>query len=834
MIVLVLHGVAAAILAVLIWHARVSRAIPGAAPFVVTTGLALGWVLATICGTLSHSLSAKIAWDQAEFIFIAFLPPAVLALVLDYTGRRRWLVPPYFLPLCLVPLVTVVLTWTNHHHQLMRTDVWLLANGPVVKLAWNSGPWFLVHAGYSYALLLAALGLLVQAARTSPPAYRRGPLVILAGLLLPIASNLAELLHPLTFLPTDLTPLTFSAAGAIFAWGLFRSELFTLVPAARHALVENMSDGLLVLDASERVADVNRAVLSLLGKPREVVLGRPVAAVWEDWRQLSTPCTQGTSLALLTPETDAAWRKYEVRITRLVKRDRLQGQILVFRDITERAIMEESLRVQALSDSLTGLGNRTLFMTKLTDALRQAQRHPERAFAVAILDLDRFKQINDTVGHLAGDVLLQHVAGQLTRSTRDIDTVARLGGDEFMLLLDGIGSKTDLLPILERVRAELQRPVSFHGREISTTTSMGVVIWDPSYTDPEDLLRAADTALYQAKEAGRDCYRLFDENMHRSVLFASRIETELRAALDRGEFVLEYQPVMNLESGQACALEAFVRREDPRRGLIPAGEFLETAENTGLIFPLGELVLDQLCRQIGQWRSLSGPESRLPVGVNLSPRQLLETDLVGAVLTRVAEWRVPPGSLSFEVTETALLRNPAKARRVLAELRTMGMQVCLDDFGSGFSSLQHLTSFPLTEVKLDRSLVARLPESATDRELARSVINLAHSMGLAVTADGVENSAQWRALVEAGCDRLQGYFLSPPVLAAELPHVLAHLAGSPGSASLQGKARGAQAHATAKPGWALPGRAQGEESPAPGRPGLRLVSEQPWPGPSRT
>ncbi len=814
--IFVLHGVAAAILAVLIWHARMSRTMPGAAPFMVTTGLALGWALATIGGALSHSLSAKITWDQAEFIFIALIPLAALALVLDYTGRRSWLAPGRLLPLSIVPLLTVVLTWTNHHHHLMRTESWLITNGPVVKLAWNSGPWFLVHAGYSYALLLSALGLLVQAVLTSPRAHRRGPLVMLAGLLLPIGSNLAELIHPLTFLPADLTPLTFSAAGSIFAWGLFRSELFALVPAARHALVENMSDGLLVLDASVRVADVNRAALTLLRKPREVILGRPVAAVWEDWQQLHTPCTQGASLALLTLETDAEWRKYEVRITPLIKRDRLQGHILVFRDITERAIMEESLRVQALSDGLTGLGNRTLFMTKLTDALRQAQRHPERAFAVAILDLDRFKQINDTVGHLAGDVLLQHVAGQLTRCTRDIDTVARLGGDEFMLLLDGIASKSDLLPILERIQAELQRPVSFHGREISTTTSLGVVIWDPSYTDPEDLLRAADTALYQAKEAGRDCYRLFDENMHRSLLFTTRIETELRAALDRGEFVLEYQPVLNLENGQVCALEAFVRREDARRGLVPAGEFLETAENTGLILPLGELVLDQLCRQIGRWRSQPGLESRLPVGVNLSPRQLLETDLVGAVLTRVAEWRVPPGSLSCEVTETALLRNPAKARRVLAELRTMGMQVCLDDFGSGFSSLQHLTSFPLTEVKLDRSLIARLPESATHLEVTRSVVNLAHSMGLAVTAEGVENSAQWRALAEVGCDHLQGYFVSPPVLAAELPQVLERLASSPRSAPL------------------ILVENQDDQAPTPGRPWLRLVSEQPWLGPSRT
>jgi diguanylate cyclase (GGDEF)-like protein/PAS domain S-box-containing protein len=768
-----LLALAAVVLTVLMRRAWDSRSLPGAWAFLATDLLGAGWAVTTAFELASPTLSAKLMWDDAEFLFIAFLSVAVLTMVLDYTGHRSWLTPVNLLLLCLVPFLTVVFTWTNHQHLLMRTDAWLDLGGPYPRLAWSSGPWFLVHSAYSFLLLTVSLGVLLRAVVSSPAVHRRGPLVMLCGLLVPALWNLLDLVHPQSLPATDLTPAVFSVTGFIFAWGLFRSELFALVPVARHTLVESISDGILVLDAAGRIADLNSAAREIVGRPGEPVLGRPVEKVWQEWQQLAGPCLQGAPLALLTLESGSRWRKYEVKITRLSKGNRLIGQLFVFRDATDRAVMEESLRVQALTDGLTGLGNRTLFMEKLSDALRQAQRHPERSFAVVILDLDRFKQVNDTVGHLAGDVLLQHVADRLAQCIRDIDTLARLGGDEFMLLLDGIADRHDLAPILDRIQREVQRPASFRGQEISTTTSMGAVIWDPSYLDPEDLLHAADTALYQAKEAGRDCYRLFDEQMHRSLLLAARVETELRAALSHQDFCLLYQPVLDVATGQVTTLEAFVRWKDARRGLVPPGDFLELAENTGLIVPLGELILDQVCRQLRLWRDSEGPAASLAVSLNLSPRQLLETDLVGAVLARVAEWRVPPGSLVFEVTESALLKNPAKARRSMAELCSMGMRVCLDDFGVGFSSLQHLTAFPLNEIKLDRTLVARLPHSSTDLEIARSVINLAHTLGLTVTGEGVEQGTQWQVLADLGCDHLQGFYLSPPVGPAEVLRLLA-------------------------------------------------------------
>lgn len=779
-IVLILLGLAVVVLSALVRRAWESRGMPGAHAFIIINVLALGWAATTAFELASQALDAKLMWDDAEFLFIAFLPPSILVMVLDYAGRPKWLNLRNLFLLSLIPFLTVIFTWTNDLHLLMRSSAWLETSHTYPRLAWASGPWFIVHSAYSYTLSFVSLVVLVRTALTSLPAYRKGPLVLLAGLLVPMMWNLLDMIHPQVLPAADVTPVVFSVAGFIFAWGLFRAELFALVPAARHTLVEDMGDGFLVLDKKRRVVDANRAVREIMGqlhldRPEGDLAGHLVAEVWEEWTQLEPSCGDKVEVALLTLAKGSDWRRYEVKVTPLLRHKRVAGHVLVFRDITERALLEESLRVQALSDTLTGLGNRAYLMDRLTTALRQAHRHPERSFALLILDLDHFKHVNDSVGHLAGDALLQHVAEQLIRCTREIDCVARLGGDEFMIILDGINSTADLLPILDRLQMEIALPVRFQRQELKTTASMGVVIWDPSYVDTEELLRAADIALYQAKEAGRACYRIFDEEMHRSVLLAARAESDLRAALEQKEFCVEYQPVVDAATRQAVALEAFVRWRDPRRGLVAAADFIDTAQETGLIIPLSKLVLEQVCQQISYWRTAKGLLGELPVSLNISSRQLLETDLAADTLGQVAKWRIPPDALILEITEQPLLASPARARQALAELRRLGMQVYLDDFGARFSSLHHLTSFPLDGIKLDRSLVARLPGSGVDLEFARALIHLTHAVGLSVTAEGVENAEQWRTLAALDCDCLQGYYLCPPAPPAQLPALLAQL-----------------------------------------------------------
>jgi EAL domain-containing protein (putative c-di-GMP-specific phosphodiesterase class I) len=314
---------------------------------------------------------------------------------------------------------------------------------------------------------------------------------------------------------------------------------------------------------------------------------------------------------------------------------------------------------------------------------------------------------------------------------------------------------------------------------------MGVVLWDASYRGAEDLLHAADTAMYQAKEAGGSCYRIFDDRMHRSLIEALHSETELRTALEQGDFALQYQPVIDVETEGVTSLEALVRWQHALRGLVRPNAFMSVAENSGLIVPLGEMILDQVCGQLGQWRSRASAAFELPISLNVSPRQLTETDFVGTILSRIADWRLPPGALVLEITESALNRDPVRARAAIKELCSLGMLVCLDDFGAGPSSLQHLTAFPGQEIKLDCSLIAKIGEGTTELAMVKSITDLAHALGLVVTAKGVESLRGWELLEGAGCDRIQGYYSGEPMAPPDLLGYLANRRPASGGMSVR-------------------------------------------------
>jgi diguanylate cyclase (GGDEF)-like protein/PAS domain S-box-containing protein len=616
---------------------------------------------------------------------------------------------------------------------------------------------------------------LIGAVRSARPRYRGQPAALLVGLCVPLIWNMVYVFAPAMLPPHDFTPAVFGLGGIIVAWGLFRFRLFTLVPVARRALMENMTDGLLVLDEAGRVVDFNEAARLLIDRPAAQILARPLAQTWEAWSRLAALYAAGKDQAEFSWGENDDRRDYEVKISLLTKRERVLGRLLVIRDVTERAHMEHDLRRQAVTDSLTSLPNRTLFMAKLDAAVRQARRHEDTLFAVIMLDLDRFKLINDSLGHLAGDVMLESVATKLKRCVREVDTVARLGGDEFMILLHEITGSRDVVPVLERIREELRAPVEFRQQEMSSSASLGVVMWEDSYQDPEELLRAADTAMYQAKEEGRDCYRFFDEEMHQSTLRTMRAETDLRSAIKQGELSLAYQPIVDLKTGAVVSLEALVRWSHPKRGMVLPDEFIAIAENSGLIVPMGVLALEQVCSQLSRWRAPNSPAAGLPVSLNLSPRQLTETDFVGSVLRRLDEWRVPPESIILELTETALIRDPHKSKHVMEDLRRIGIRLCLDDFGTGWSSLRHLTTFPVQELKIDRSFVAKIAHDNTEYEIVRSIIALAHTLGMAVTAEGIEYREQWRLLEALGCDSGQGYYIGRPMAPEELLDYLEEL-----------------------------------------------------------
>jgi diguanylate cyclase (GGDEF)-like protein/PAS domain S-box-containing protein len=441
-------------------------------------------------------------------------------------------------------------------------------------------------------------------------------------------------------------------------------------------------------------------------------------------------------------------------------------------DITGRRHMEEQLRYDALHDALTGLPNRLLFLERLAHAILRAKRRPGYQFAVLFLDLDRFKVINDSLGHHVGDELLVAVAQRLQHCLRTLDTVARLGGDEFAILLDDIHGAEDATRIAERIRAELSAPVNLSGFDVFTSASVGIALSSSSYERPEYLLRNADMAMYRAKAAGQARFEVFDRTMHAQALTRLQLETDLRRALERQEFRLHYQPIVCLESGRIRAVEALIRWAHPDRGWMSPDDFIPVAEETGAILPIGEWVLREACRQAREWQDHLLDGEPLLLGVNLSAKQFSQADLVEIIGRVLEETGLPPRSLRLEITESAIMENAETATVLLGRLKRLGVQLSLDDFGTGYSSLSYLHRFPLDALKIDRSFIGRMDEEDRSAQLVHTILTLARSLGVAAVAEGVETDAQLRALREMRCEYGQGYLFSRPLPPEEVEILL--------------------------------------------------------------
>jgi diguanylate cyclase (GGDEF)-like protein len=443
---------------------------------------------------------------------------------------------------------------------------------------------------------------------------------------------------------------------------------------------------------------------------------------------------------------------------------RLVGIVL---DITERKALEAQLAHQATHDPLTGLPNRALFHDRLDHALGRARREWQ-ACAVLFLDLDRFKTVNDSLGHAAGDRLLIAVATRLQGCLRDGDTVARLGGDEFAILMEGVADPVEPLRVAERILATLQEPLPLDGRELVATASVGIALSTDSEDTPADLLRFADVALYRAKEAGRACYAIFYPGMNADALERLELEHDLRGAVSQGacaEFRLLYQPLVDLATGRVAGVEALVRWQHPARGLVSPGDFIPLAEETGLIVPLGRWVLGEACRQLRAWQ-LAYPDQPAPtLAVNLSARQFRHPDLVSDIVSTLAATDLAPCHLQLEVTETVAMERAEETVATLAALKALGLSLAIDDFGTGYSSLSYLQRLPVDVLKIDRSFF-RADER--NRAIVQAVAALAHGLGLDVTAEGLETAEQVAWARAAGGDRGQGYYFAHPLRTEEL------------------------------------------------------------------
>jgi diguanylate cyclase (GGDEF)-like protein len=427
---------------------------------------------------------------------------------------------------------------------------------------------------------------------------------------------------------------------------------------------------------------------------------------------------------------------------------------------------------QAFYDSLSELPNRALFMDRLERALARADRR-DRAVAVLFLDLDNFKVVNDSLGHLAGDRLLVAAAKRLSVCLRRNDTLARFGGDEFTILLEDVRDIHEVTLVAKRIQGALRTPFVVNERTVFTTASIGIALSSPEHHTPDVLLRDADLALYRAKTHGKARYEVFDPAMNADAMHRLELETDLRNAIQNGELLAYYQPLIELASGRLCGMETLVRWKHPTRGMVSPGEFIPLAEETGLIVPIGHWVLEEACRQLLDWQRQYPDALPLTVNVNLSGRQFLHATLVEEIAQVLAQTPIAPHSLKLEVTESVMMQDAAAAIEVLRRLKALGVQIAIDDFGTGYSSLAYLRRFPVDTLKIDHSFVDRLETDPEDVAIVRTVVALAKTLRLEVTVEGVETAVQAALVREMGCDVGQGYYFARPMPAADLAPRLA-------------------------------------------------------------
>ena len=449
----------------------------------------------------------------------------------------------------------------------------------------------------------------------------------------------------------------------------------------------------------------------------------------------------------------------------------LAAELHARRELAASRSEEELLRRRTLKDTLTGLPNRALFLDRVDHAVLRARRHKDFRFAVLSLDLDRFKGINDTHGMAVADEVLVTVARRLESCLRGEDMLARLSGDEFAILLESLADDSDGGRVADRILKSLAVPVPTHAGEVMATASIGVVLSssgvEPGPEAAANLVQRSAAAMSRAKEAGRARYEMFDREMHARAVARLRMETDLRLAVERGEFEIFYQPLITLETGRITELEALVRWRHPERGLVPPLEFIPLAEETGLIVPIGTWVLGEACRQMREWQERFPRETPLSVSVNLSVRQFIQPNFVRHVAEVVKASGLDPHSLKLEITESFAIDDPKGTRGMLQELRELGVRIYLDDFGTGYSSLGYLHQLPLDAIKIDRSFVMQMNLGGTHLQLVRTVRSLAENIGVFAVAEGVETAEQLKTLRAMGCESAQGYLFSKPISAHE-------------------------------------------------------------------
>jgi diguanylate cyclase (GGDEF)-like protein/PAS domain S-box-containing protein len=515
--------------------------------------------------------------------------------------------------------------------------------------------------------------------------------------------------------------------------------------------------------------EVNKSLCQMLGYAEDELLAKSVRSISHaedvDWMQEQINNLLEGAIASIQLEqrclrSDGQIIWVILSVTKIPEpHDSAASLVFQIQDISDRKRAEEQLMHEALHDALTGLPNRALFIDQVRKSMARWRRRKQGAFAILFVDLDGFKAINDILGHAVGDQVLVEFSRRLGSSVRPGDTFARLGGDEFTILLDDLNDLNDAIIAVKRLMAILKEPFHLLGRDLAVSASIGVALSADEYVDADEMLRHADAAMYRAKQQGRGRYEMFDRVTGVNLERQSRIQSDLSHAIERAELVLEYQPIVALETGKIAGFEALLRWQHPTLGLVPPPDFISVAEATGAIVPIGEWVLHEGCRQIREWQKSCPQNPPLYISINLSVKQLAQPDLVEQVAVAVHKAGLDPVNLKLEITESMLMNSEA-AIRMLSHLHALGVGISIDDFGTGYSSLSYLHRLPISTLKIDRSFVSSMSQGKESFEIVRTIITLAQSLNLSVVAEGIETNDQLEKLTELKCVYGQGHFFS--------------------------------------------------------------------------
>jgi diguanylate cyclase (GGDEF)-like protein len=707
-------------------------------------------------------------WGDLEYLGTTALPAAWLMFVLEYTGRRPSRLRVVLAWLAVEPCALFLVLVIPATHDLVRS----LASGPVPPVPdVRLGPVYWIHFGYTTLLSVAATVVLVGRLLRVSRIYLRQSVVLGISVAVPLAANIASSFDLPLARRYDPTPVAASIGGLVLVWGAFRYRLLDLPPLARTLAFDRLTDPILVVDLYGRIVDRNPAAASQL--PTGSAIGAALQAFLNDQVALVDATPAGAEIGV---GDDADARYFELVASTLTDdAGRVTGQLVHLRDITARKQAEGRLRHLAQYDQLTQLPNRQLLTDRLAQAVFRSRRAGGRC-ALLLLDVDRFKLINDSLGHEGGDQVLAVVARRIRAGRRDEDTAARLGGDEFAVLLPEIDSAQDAVLVANRVLAALTRPVQLGEREVIATASIGVAVWPDDASNPQHLFTCADEALYRAKRRGRNRVEVGAGNGQDLAATRVALGAELWHALRRDELRLFFQPIIHIPGGELVGMEALVRWQHPRLGLLGPDQFLPAAEESGLATEIDQWVLTHSCRQATGW--VNGSRT-VPVSVNVSAQRIRDAPLTltSDVADALGRTALPADQLILEISERTVIEDPDSLIGELRDLRKLGVGLALDDFGAGHTSLTHLRRLPLAMLKVDRGLLGGITENSDDFGIMSAVVTLAGILGLSVVAEGIERREQLIVLEQLGCALGQGFLLCPPLDAGDAVAYVKHRAG---------------------------------------------------------